>query len=142
MTANFTVGLVRLRWHTLCAATIRVSPITAHEWQPHRRQARMTSAGRCAGERNRLRYDGRRIRNFDRRIEIAFPVIEPRLQAKLKDFLELQLADTVKGWRMQPDGNYSRSPNKDVPGLRFQERFYEILQAENRPSAATGVAID
>ena len=28
MTANFAVGLVRLRWHTLCAATIRVSPIT------------------------------------------------------------------------------------------------------------------
>ena len=24
--------------------------------------------------------------NFDRRIEIAFPVIDPRLQAKLKDF--------------------------------------------------------
>jgi polyphosphate kinase len=79
-------------------------------------------------------------RNFDRRIEIAFPVIEPRLQAKLKDFLELQLADTVKGWRMQPEGNYVRNPNKELQGLRFQERFYEILQAENRPSAAKGVA--
>jgi len=81
-------------------------------------------------------------RNFDRRIEIAFPVIDSRLQAKLKDFLELQLADTVKGWRMQPDGNYVRRPNSDQSGLRFQERFYEILQAENRSSAATGVAID
>jgi hypothetical protein len=58
----------------------------------------------------------------------------------LKDFLELQLADTVKGWRMQPDGDYVRTVNKDLPGLRFQERFYEILQAENRPSAAKGVA--
>jgi len=54
--------------------------------------------------------------------------------------LELQLADTIKGWRMQPDGNYVRSLNKDLPGLRFQERFYEILEAENRPSAAKGVA--
>jgi len=81
-------------------------------------------------------------RNFDRRIEIAFPVIEPRLQAKLKDFLELQLADTIKGWRMQPDGNYVRSLNKDLPGLRFQERFYEILQTENKSSAAAGLAID
>jgi polyphosphate kinase len=79
-------------------------------------------------------------RNFDRRIEIAFPVMEPRLQARLKDFLELQLADTVKGWWMQPDGDYVRTVNKDLPGLRFQERFYEILQAENRPSAAKGVA--
>jgi polyphosphate kinase len=79
-------------------------------------------------------------RNFDRRIEIAFPVIEPRLQAKLKDFLELQLADTVKGWWMQPDGDYVRTVNKDHSGLRFQERFYEILQAESRPSAAKEVA--
>jgi len=79
-------------------------------------------------------------RNFDRRIEIAFPVIEPRLQAKLKDFLELQLADTVKGWWMQPDGDYVRTVNKDHSGLRFQERFYEILQAESRPSIAKEVA--
>jgi polyphosphate kinase len=81
-------------------------------------------------------------RNFDRRIEIAFPVIDSRLQAKLKDFLELQLTDTVKGWRMQPDGSYVRSSNNDQSGLRFQERFYEILQAENKSSAAAGVAID
>ena len=81
-------------------------------------------------------------RNFDRRIEIAFPVIDSHLQAELKDFLELQLADTIKGWRMQPDGNYVRSLNKDLPGLRFQERFYEILQTENKSSAAAGLAID
>src|SRR5262245_8860419 len=79
-------------------------------------------------------------RNFDRRIEIAFPVIEPRLQAKLKDFLELQLADTAKGWWMQPDGDYVRTVNKDHYGLRFQERFYEILQTESRPSIAKEVA--
>src|SRR5262245_31209462 len=79
-------------------------------------------------------------RNFDRRIEIAFPVIEPRLRAKLKDFLELQLADTVKGWWMQPDGDYVRTLDKDHSGVRFQERFYEILQADNKASGAKGVA--
>ena len=79
-------------------------------------------------------------RNFDRRIEIAFPVVEPRLQAKLKDFLELQLADNVKGRWMQPDGDYVKTVNKDHSGLRFQERFYEILQAESRPSIAKEVA--
>jgi polyphosphate kinase len=81
-------------------------------------------------------------RNFDRRIEIAFPVIDPRLQAKLKDFLELQLADTVKGWWMQPDGNYVRRSSKDLADLRFQEHFYDILQAEHRSSAVKGVATD
>jgi polyphosphate kinase len=81
-------------------------------------------------------------RNFDRRIEIAFPVMEPQLQTRLKDILELQLADTVKGWWMQPDGSYVRSRNKDLPALRFQERFYEILQAENSSSSAKGIPID
>jgi polyphosphate kinase len=69
-------------------------------------------------------------------------VLAPHLQAKLKDFLELQLADTVKGWWMQPDGSYMRVSNKDFPGRRFQERFYEILQAENRSLAAKGINID
>jgi polyphosphate kinase len=81
-------------------------------------------------------------RNFDRRIEIAFPVLDPRLQSKLKDFLELQLADTVKGWWMQPDGNYVRTSNKERPDIRFQEHFYETLQAEHRSSAVKGVTTE
>jgi polyphosphate kinase len=79
-------------------------------------------------------------RNFNRRIEIAFPVMEPQIQKKLKDILELQLVDTVKGWWMEPDGNYVRSRN-NTPGLRFQERFYEILQAENKSSLTKGAQL-
>jgi polyphosphate kinase len=71
-------------------------------------------------------------RNFIRRIEIAFPVIEPQLQKQLKDILELQLADNVKAWRMQPDGSYRRERSDNAPAFRFQERFYEMLQAEER----------
>ena len=78
-------------------------------------------------------------RNFDRRIEIAFPVIEPRLQTKLKEILELQLTDNVKSWLMQPDGSYVRIKNNDKPAFRFQERFYEMLQAEERSSSASGI---
>ena len=78
-------------------------------------------------------------RNFDRRIEVAFPVIDPRLQAKLKEFLELQLAETAKGWWMEPNGNYARSRKKDPPVLRFQEHYYEILQAELGFFAAAGL---
>ena len=81
-------------------------------------------------------------RNFNRRIEIAFPVLKPQIQKKLKNILELQLADTVKGWWMEPNGNYGRRRNKDMPTLRFQERFYEILQAENRSSVTKGAPTD
>jgi len=68
-------------------------------------------------------------RNFERRIEIAFPVVEPALQLRLKEILELQLADNVKGWWMQADGSYIRGPNEKRT-IRFQERHYEKLQAE------------
>jgi polyphosphate kinase len=78
-------------------------------------------------------------RNFIRRIEIAFPVLEPQLQRKLKDILELQLADNVKAWRMEPDGSYVRKRSDDAHVFRFQERFYEMMQAEERAGSSTCV---
>jgi polyphosphate kinase len=75
-------------------------------------------------------------RNFDRRIELAFPVIEPRLQAKLKDILELQLAENVKGWLMRSDGSYGRIQHDGDPAFRFQQKFYEMLQAEEHSSSS------
>jgi polyphosphate kinase len=75
-------------------------------------------------------------RNFTRRIEIAFPVLEPQLQRKLMDILEHQLADSVKAWRMEPDGRYVRNRTNNAPAFRFQERFYETLQAKERAGAS------
>jgi polyphosphate kinase len=81
-------------------------------------------------------------RNFTRRIEIAFPVMEPQIQTRLKELLELQLADSVKAWWMKADGSYVRRRNKDMSTWRFQERYYEILQAENKSSASKGTPVD
>ena len=75
-------------------------------------------------------------RNFTRRIEIAFPVLEPQLQMKLMDILERQLADSVKAWRMEADGRYVRNRSNNAPAFRFQERFYETLQAEERAGSS------
>jgi polyphosphate kinase len=68
-------------------------------------------------------------RNFDRRIEIAFPLVDQSLQRRLKDILELQLADNVKSWSMLPDGSYSRNKNV-TSAYRFQESYYECLRSE------------
>ena len=78
-------------------------------------------------------------RNFVRRIEIAFPVVEPQLQKRLKEILEFQLTDTVKSWWMKADGSYVRNPRGE-PAARFQERIYEILQAEGRPGTSKNIA--
>jgi polyphosphate kinase len=81
-------------------------------------------------------------RNFDRRIEIAFPVIEPRLQTKLREILELQLADNVKAWLMHPDGHYVRIQPDGKPAFRFQERFYEMLLGDERSPSPNLAASD
>ena len=66
-------------------------------------------------------------RNFDRRVEIGFPILESALQDRIKEILEIQLADNVKGWWMQPDGHYRRgNPDGSAP-LRSQERLYELI---------------
>jgi polyphosphate kinase len=46
-------------------------------------------------------------RNFFRRIETCFPVLEPKLKKRvLKEGLEPYLKDNLQAWEMQPDGSY------------------------------------
>jgi len=66
-------------------------------------------------------------RNFDRRVEIAFPVLDRELQAQVREILDLQLADNVKARRILPDGRSERIvPSEGQPPLRSQERLYEM----------------
>ncbi len=68
-------------------------------------------------------------RNLDRRVEIAFPVLDPGLQAQVREALEIQLADTVKAHRILPDGSSVRIVADGQPALRSQERLYEVTGA-------------
>ena len=70
-------------------------------------------------------------RNFDRRVEIAFPVLDPQHQLKLREILEIQLSDTAKSWQIQPDGSSSHITSTGRPHIRSQDQLYEILRAEN-----------
>ena len=48
-------------------------------------------------------------RNFRRRVEIMFPIEDPRLQSRIVDgILGVVLADNVKARDLQPDGTYRR----------------------------------
>ncbi len=68
-------------------------------------------------------------RNLDRRVEIAFPVLDPKLQAQVREILEVQLADTVKARRILPDGSSVRVQADGRPPLRSQERLYDLTGA-------------
>jgi len=45
-------------------------------------------------------------RNLERRIEVVAPIEDPRLQAELRAFLDIQLGDQRGAWDMQSDGSY------------------------------------
>ena len=48
-------------------------------------------------------------RNFFRRVEIAFPVENKALKARIVDeALGIYLADNTQAWELQPDGTYQR----------------------------------
>jgi polyphosphate kinase len=61
-------------------------------------------------------------RNLDARVEAIAPVEEPRLQEEIQEILDLQLADNMKAWDMQPDGSYrQRTPAQGGEERNSQE---------------------
>jgi polyphosphate kinase len=79
-------------------------------------------------------------RNLSHRVEILFPVSNPRLVRRLKDILNIQLADEKKSHRLQNDGHYLRtSPAGQPAGTDSQLQF---LTQERAPlKAAKGLAV-
>jgi len=65
-------------------------------------------------------------RNLDYRMEVAFPVLAPVLRERLREILEVQLADTAKARVLLPDGRSTRVVAAGRPALRSQERLYEL----------------
>jgi polyphosphate kinase len=54
-------------------------------------------------------------RNFFRRIEVCFPVLDPRLKRRVvKEGLRSYLADNCQAWDMDGDGQYRMKPSRRV----------------------------
>lgn len=66
-------------------------------------------------------------RNFRRRVEVLFPIIDPDLKARMRDeILAPMAADSVKGWVLGADGRYTRNTKaSEGTPTRSQDRFIE-----------------
>jgi polyphosphate kinase len=64
-------------------------------------------------------------RNLDRRVEVLFPVGDPRIRGSIvRDILEVHLRDNVKARELQPDGSWKRvTPKEGEQLLDSQERL-------------------
>lgn len=71
-------------------------------------------------------------RNTERRVEIACPILNADLRARILGILRAQAADDVKARRMAPDGVYVAAPaNPDGP-LDSQSLFMREAEANRR----------
>jgi len=61
-------------------------------------------------------------RNTAKRIEIATPVIDKKIKAKISKMLEIMLADNEKASYLTPSGKYER---RQEPGPSSQRYFLE-----------------
>jgi polyphosphate kinase len=71
-------------------------------------------------------------RNFLRRIETMFPILDPALRERIEtQILPIALADNVKAWALDADGKYRRrAPLDGERPLRSQEQFIHIARSE------------
>ncbi|MGH9273822.1 MAG: RNA degradosome polyphosphate kinase, partial [Acidimicrobiales bacterium] len=62
-------------------------------------------------------------RNLDRRVEALIPVIDPELQTRLQEVLDVNLADDVLAWELGPTGAWRHvAPRGQIDThLRLQE---------------------
>jgi len=66
-------------------------------------------------------------RNFDHRVEVLFPVLDPRLKRRvIDDVMEVHLADNVKAREMRSDGTYQRvAPKRGATHINSQQRMLD-----------------
>jgi polyphosphate kinase len=73
-------------------------------------------------------------RNFIRRIEVAFPILNPELADRIsKQILPISLADDSKAWILDADGTYRRRKVDEKTPMRSQEAFIALARTEAVP---------
>jgi polyphosphate kinase len=71
-----------------------------------------------------------RGRNLDRRIEVVVPVVDPLLQARLEEVLDLELQDDVSAWQLCADGSWEEPRGGTVAA---QHRLQELAVQRAQP---------
>lgn len=68
-------------------------------------------------------------RNFDHRIEVVCPILDPDIQKELMDMLQIQLRDNTKARLLDPDKlNIYKEATPDEPSHRAQFEIYDYFR--------------
>ena len=64
-------------------------------------------------------------RNFFRRVEVAFPILDPELRSSLIEDLKLYLRDDRQAWQLGSDGGYARVAPAGQGGISAQQELMD-----------------
>jgi polyphosphate kinase len=72
-------------------------------------------------------------RNTADRVEVACPIIDEAIRARILDMLDIMLRDNVKAWEQQPDGRYIRrrdEPSEDAAAAPLNSQEYFVINSK------------
>ncbi|HET9929104.1 MAG TPA: polyphosphate kinase 1 [Polyangiaceae bacterium] len=77
-------------------------------------------------------------RNFRRRVEVMFPVLDPDLKTRVvTEILQTMREDNCKSWVLRDNGKYERErPSEGATPRRSQQRFIEMARERARGNEA------
>jgi polyphosphate kinase len=67
-------------------------------------------------------------RNFTRRVELTFPLLDPETRTAADNLLRITLADRASSWQLQSDGSWVR---REGPPPSSQERFIDRARQDS-----------
>ena len=73
-------------------------------------------------------------RNLSHRVEILFPVLNPKLIRRVKEFLDIELSDEKRAYHLHSDGHYARSSKSAQPDVMDSQ--LHLLTHERAPQQA------
>ena len=68
-------------------------------------------------------------RNLNRRVELLFPVEDPDCRARVKEVLDVELADTVRAHFLSPDGTYHKLDLRGKEKIDSQQKLIDLADA-------------
>jgi len=76
-------------------------------------------------------------RNTERRVEIACPILDENIKARIMGILEVQLSDNVKARRLLPSGDYEAISSLGKESFNSQEYFMDEVVSKLRKTTVS-----
>lgn len=70
-------------------------------------------------------------RNFDKRLEIMFPIENAKLKKQIIDLVQLYFKDNAKAWKLSPEGSYEKKTSGAEKPFRIQEYLCKKIREES-----------